>query len=124
MSSNIINPYKIEKELYNMISDVKIYNNYINYYKQYNIKGDIISFNEFKNLMINKYNYLYNSEALFNKCLGNEFINEKNLEKIDEMLMNLKNIYNGKKKKEDVDKDLGAKYAKEYIDPLIKKNNN
>ena len=44
-----------------------------------------------------------------------------NLKRIEEMLYHLKRIYNGSVSREAVDQQLGAKYAKEYVDPLVNK---
>ena len=118
MSSNgVNNPYKIEEDLKSMIKDVSLY--HIN---QGVVNGVIVPVNVFKKDMEEKYNYLYSaSKGLFDKCLLNEFHNNKqNLKKIEEMLKHLKSIYNGHVSRDAVDKKLGAKYAREYVDPLVK----
>lgn len=117
MPPTVNNPYQIESELLDMIKDVK------QYYHQGKVwESKILSVEQFKQVMINKYEYLSkSSEGLFMKCLANEFREKQNLVRIQEMLHHLKNIYNGKVKQEAVDRHIGAKYAKEYVDPLINK---
>ena len=116
-STEVNNPYLIEEELHGMIKEVRDYN--IN---QGVCNGRIIPADVFKKRMETSYEYLFKSSpGLFDKCLANEFRNKQNVKRIEEMLHHLKNIYNGKVKKEAVDQHLGSKYAKEYVDPLVNK---
>jgi hypoxanthine phosphoribosyltransferase len=118
MSNEVNNPYKIESELTEMIKDVKQY-----YHNNSVWEQSILPAEKFEDLMKSKYEYLYkSSEGLFTKCLKNEFREKRNLTRIEEMLKHLKNIYNGRVNRETVDKQLGAKYAKEYVEPLINKD--
>ena len=117
MSNEVNNPYKIEEELTSMIKDVKEYNN-----NNGVLYSRILSKEQFTEFMKGKYEYLYkSSEGLFTKCLANEFRDKRNLKRIEEMLHHLKRIYNGSVSREAVDQQLGAKYAKEYVDPLVNK---
>jgi hypothetical protein len=119
MSDTVNNPYQIESELVSMIKDVKLY-----YHNRGVWEQTIMPPEKFAEIMKGKYAYLFkSSEGLFNKCLSNEFREKQNLVRIEEMLKHLKNIYNGRVKRETVDKQLGAKYAKEYVDPLVNKLN-
>jgi hypothetical protein len=118
MSKEINNPYQIETELFSMIKDVKQYNHNNGVWEK-----SIIPNEKFAYLMKSKYEYLYkSSEGLFAKCLNNDFREKRNLVRIEEMLKHLKNIYNGNIDRDTVDKQLGAKYAKEYVEPLINKD--
>jgi hypothetical protein len=115
MAMEVNNPYKIEDELMKMIKDVKKYYHNNGVWEQV-----ILPQEKFADLMKSKYEYLYkSSEGLFTKCLRNEFREKRNLARIEEMLKHLKNIYTGRIDRESVDKHLGAKYAKEYVDPLV-----
>lgn len=115
-SPDVNNPYTIEKELNGMIKEVNQY-----HVNQGVVNGSIIPVNVFKKQMEEKYNYLYKtSKGLFDKCLMNDFKDKRNLKRINEMIAHLKNIYNGKVSRDNVDRQLGAKYAREYVDPLVK----
>jgi hypothetical protein len=115
MSNEVNNPYIIEEQLTLMIKDVKDYHN-----SNGIVEKRIMPIERFTELMKTKYEYLYNSsEGLFNKCLSNELREKRNFSRIEEMLKHLKNIYNGNVSRETVDKQLGAKYAKEYVEPLV-----
>lgn len=117
MTEEVNNPYIIEEQLTSMIKDVKQYHHNNGVWC-----ARILAPAQFKEIMAGKYEYLYkSSEGLFTKCLNNDFREKRNLARIQEMLTHLKNIYNGKVKRETVDKHLGAKYAKEYVDPLVNK---
>lgn len=116
MSTEVNNPYIIEEQLISMIKDVK------QYIQNGVLDNKILSKEQFSEFMKSKYEYLYkSSEGLFTKCLNNEFRDKRNLTRIQEMLHHLKRIYNGKVSRETVDQQLGAKYAKEYVDPLVSK---
>ena len=115
--TDINNPYLIEEELMNMIKDVKLY-----YHQSHVWESKILSIDQFKHIMKEKYSYLAkSSEGLFMKCLSNQLRETQNLIRVQEMLHHLKNIYDGKVKQDVVDRHIGAKYAKEYVDPLVNK---
>jgi len=119
-SSDVNNPYLIETELLEMKVEVHAY-----YVNNRIVKKTIMPLEVFRKRMEEKYEYLLKaSPGLFEKCFTDELHDKKNMKRVEEMLYHLKNIYGGKVSKDAVDKHLGEKYAKEYVDPLVNKLNN
>lgn len=109
-------PYKIERQINNMIEDRK-------YWLQ-GKKYTTLNKKEFDDLMLKKYSYLkLNNDLLYNKVLSGFFDKPENLNMINMMLMLSKDIYNGKRHQDDVDKKLGTLLANKYVNPLVEKIN-
>lgn len=71
---------------------------------------------KFNSDMETEHEYLFeNCKTLFTKCLNNDI----EMNRLTEMLNMMKQIKSGKKDKETVEKELGEKLAKQYVQPLV-----
>lgn len=110
----ISNPYKVELHLNNLIKDRNLW--------RFGKKYTDLNLPEFNSRMKEEYSYLATSSPmLFEKAISGFMDNQNNLNMITNMLKLLKDIYDGKKKQEDVDKSLGKVLADKYIAPVIDK---
>jgi hypothetical protein len=75
---------------------------------------------EFNKKMKNEYTYLLNaSPVLFEKILSGFMDDQGNYNMMMRMLSLSKDIYDGKKKQEDVDRGLGQVLANKYVKPVV-----
>tara|TARA_B100001057_G_scaffold217329_1_gene217558 strand:+ start:3555 stop:3983 length:429 start_codon:yes stop_codon:yes gene_type:complete len=71
---------------------------------------------KFNSDMEKEHEYLFeNCKTLFTKCLNNDI----EMNRLTEMLNMMKQIKSGKKDKETVEKEIGEKLAKQYVQPLV-----
>lgn len=59
--------------------------------------------------------------TIFEKCCEGEFEKEENIQKLEYMIEMSKKIRTNPNKYEDINKEVGAKFAKEYITPVVNK---
>jgi hypothetical protein len=77
---------------------------------------------EFNKKMHTEYAYLQNaSPVLFEKILSGFMDDQNNFNMMMRMLSLSKDIYDGKKKQDDVDKGLGQVLANKYVKPVVDK---
>lgn len=108
------NPYKVEEELLSLLKDRNKWR-LAHDFRQYNT-------DEFLEKMQLDYNYLYTtSETLFKSAFDGMFDTPAGRDRIKHMLTLMKDIYNGNRKQDDVDKLLGNELAEEYVNPIINK---
>jgi hypothetical protein len=113
----INDPYAIELQVLQMLSD--------KYNWTMGKKHRELNREDFQNEMKKKYSYLENaSPMLFEKILSGFFDDKNNLNMMMNMLNLSKEIYDGKKKQEDVDKGLGQILANKFIKPVVDKLDN
>ena len=106
------NPDKIELEVKNMSIDRHKWKMGIDF-RDYNSK-------EFTKLMETRYAYLKeSSKTLFKNVLEDSVVQEK----LDYLLKMLRLVYNNEKTPDEADKEVGGKFSKEFINPLIEKAN-
>ena len=107
-------PYKIEKELVSLLKDRNRWRTGQGF-KDLNPK-------QFQDQMKETYKYLHDtSETLFKGSFDGMFDTPAGRDRIKHMLKLMKDIYDGKKKQEDVDKQLGRELADEYVNPIVDK---
>ena len=107
-------PYKVETELISLLKDRNRWRTGQGF-KTLNAK-------QFQEQMKETYNYLFTtSETLFKSSFDGMFDTPAGRDRIKHMLKLMKDIYDGKKKQEDVDKQLGRELAKEYVNPIVDK---
>ena len=108
------NPYKIEVELISLLKDRT----------RWRTGQDFKDLNptKFQETMKITYKYLYEtSPSLFKGSFDGMFDTPVGRDHIKHMIKLMKDIYDGKKIQEDVDKQLGKELADEYIKPIIDK---
>ena len=113
--NNMINdPYAVEKQLLNLMEDRKLWR-LGKKYRELNLQS-------FNSKMKEEYSYLDNaSPMLFEKAISGFMDNQNNWNMIINMLKLSKDVYDGKRKQEDVDKGLGKVLADKYIAPVVDK---
>lgn len=110
----INDPYAVEIQLQQMINERKLWFTGKKY-KDLNKE-------DFTTKMKDKFIYLYNaSPLLFDKICSGFLDNNQNLAMITKMLSLSKDIYDGKKEQNDVDKGLGQVLADKYVKPIVDK---
>lgn len=107
-------PYKVEYELISLLKDR-------NRWRTGQCFKDLNP-EKFQEKMKDTYKYLYEtSETLFKGSFEGMFDTPAGRDRIKQMLILMKDIYDGKKKQEDVDKQLGKELANEYVNPIVDK---
>tara|TARA_Y100000389_G_C17385266_1_gene476647 strand:+ start:173 stop:523 length:351 start_codon:yes stop_codon:yes gene_type:complete len=107
-------PYKIEVDMVSLLKDRNCWRTGQGF-KDLNPK-------QFQEKMKETYKYLYDtSETLFKGSFDGMFDTPVGRTRIKHMLSLMKEIYDGKKKQEDVDKQLGKELADEYVNPIVDK---
>lgn len=108
------NPYKIEIELVSLLKNRNEWRTGQGF-KDLNPQ-------QFKDKMKETYSYLYEtSETMFKSALDGMFDTHAGMKRIQYMIKLMKDIYEGNKKQDDVDKQLGKELAEEYVNPIIDK---
>ena len=109
-------PYATECEI------IKLKDDRLNWLKGHYLKQETLE--GFKKKMKTKYTYLFGvSELLFNKIVEGDMDAPENFKRLQKMIALSKQIYDGKKKQSEVDKQLGKELADEYVQPIIDKLN-
>ena len=77
---------------------------------------------EFGEVMVSKYTYLSdNSKTMFEKCIDGEMDNPDQMQKLEYMLSMLERVQSKQNTYENVSKEIGQKFADEYVKPLVDK---
>ena len=113
----INDPYAVEMQLQQIMNDRKLWLSGKKY-KDLNREA-------FNNKMKEEYAYLNNaSPLLFEKACSGFMDDNQNWAMISRMLSLSKDIYDGKRKQEDVDKGLGQVLANKFVKPVVDNLNN
>lgn len=112
----INDPYAVEMQIYQMMSDRKLWLT--------GKKYTSLNLEQFNKKMEEEYGYLKTaSNVLFSKVLSGFMDKPENMHMLSMMLKMSKDIYDGKRKQEEVDKGLGAVLAQKYVNPVVDKLN-
>ena len=57
--------------------------------------------------------------SIFNKCISGELDNKHQKKQLDDMLNYLKQIHDGTRTKDEVEKEFGQKLADKYVNPIV-----
>lgn len=111
--NNMINdPYAVELQIQQLMTDRTKW--------MIGQKYPKCNLNEFKKKMETDYAYLHNaSPILFEKILSGFMDDQSNYNMMMRMILLSKDIYDGKKKQENVDKSLGQVLANKYVKPVV-----
>jgi len=116
--NNMLNdPYAVELELTSMLEQRYLW---LNGRKYNNLNPD-----KFEKQMKLEYKYLNEASPMIFKNVLNGFLDDKyNLNMMKKMIGLSKDIYDGKKKQNEVDKGLGSILANKFVKPIIDKLDN
>lgn len=107
-------PYQIEKEVNGFISDRK---DWMVGKKYASLNRDAFEAN-----MKEKYAYLFvASKIMFDKCISGELDNKHQKQQFNEMINYLKQIHDGIKTQDEVEKEFGEKLSEKYVNPVVEK---
>lgn len=74
----------------------------------------------FKKNMRHKFRYIANnSETLFDKALRGDFAKDEEIAKLEYLFDKMNSIKSGRQSKDEAEKDIGQKFAEEYVQPVI-----
>lgn len=112
----INDPYAVEIQIQQMMNDRKLWLT--------GKKYTSLNLEQFNKKMEEEYGYLKTaSNVLFSKILSGFMDKPENMNMLMMMLKMSKDIYDGKRKQEDVDKGLGSVLAQKYVNPVVDKLN-
>ena len=110
-------PYQVEKEVNSFISDRKDW--------MVGKKYASLNRDAFESKMKENYAYLFvASKIMFDKCLNGELDNKHQRKQFDEMIGFLKQMYDGSRTKDEVEKEFGQVLADKYVNPIVDKLEN
>tara|TARA_B100000927_G_scaffold245654_1_gene208297 strand:- start:104 stop:451 length:348 start_codon:yes stop_codon:yes gene_type:complete len=105
-------PYQIEKEVNSFISDRKDW--------MVGKKFSSLNRDAFELKMQEKYAYLFvSSKIIFDKCISGDLDNKHQKKQLDDMLNYLKQIHDGTRTQDEVEKEFGQKLADKYVNPVV-----
>jgi hypothetical protein len=112
----INDPYAVEIQIQQLMNDRKLWLTGQKY-KSLNLE-------QFNKKMEEEYGYLKTaSNVLFSKVLSGFMDKQENMHMLMMMLNLSKDVYDGKRKQDEVDKGLGALLAQKYVNPVVDKLN-
>tara|TARA_B100001964_G_C13853905_1_gene431375 strand:- start:120 stop:497 length:378 start_codon:yes stop_codon:yes gene_type:complete len=110
----MIDPVKVRQDVNGIINERKRWKNNEDYHG--------FTKKEFGQVMVSKYPYLSdNSRTMFEKCIDGEMEQPDQMEKLEYMLSMLERVQGNQHSYENVSKEIGQKFADEYVKPLVDK---
>lgn len=109
-----LDPDYVWETVINVIEDYESWKDETNYKGKTNV--------QFKDEMKQKYGKLYlNAPGIFTKCCNGDFTNEAEFDKLVYMLEMSRKIRRGDDTRDNVEAEVGKKFAAEYVQPVIDK---
>lgn len=110
----INDPYAVEIQIQQMMNDRKLWLT--------GKKYTSLNIEQFNKKMEEEYEYLKTaSNVLFSKVISGFMDKPENMRMLMMMLNLSKDVYDGKRKQDEVDKGLGAVLAQKYVNPVVDK---